>query len=82
MATKACESKQLTLDLVLLLIDYILEQFERFKAKNKDNLIFSPMFNLGWAKMDKYYRLSDSTPVYVATLVLHLSQKWQYIKKH
>ena len=32
--------------------------------------------------MDKYYRLLDSTPVYVAALVLYLSRKWRYIEKH
>ncbi len=35
------------LDLVLLSIDYILKQFEDFKAKYKNNPIFSPMFNSG-----------------------------------
>lgn len=82
MATKACESKQSTLDLVLPSIDYILAQFEKLKGVHKDNPIFSPMFNSGWAKMDKYYRLSDNTPVYVAALVLHPSRKWRYIEKH
>jgi hypothetical protein len=82
MATKACESKKSTLDLVLPLMDYILALFEKLKAEFKDNPIFSPMFNSGWAKMDKYYRLSDSTPVYVAALVLHPSRKWRYIEKN
>ena len=47
MATKACKSKKLTLDLVLLLMDYILALFEKLKAKFKDNPIFSLMFNSG-----------------------------------
>ena len=75
MVTKACELKKSTLDLVLLLMDYILALFKKLKAEFKDNPIFSLMFNSGQAKMDKYYRLSDSTPVYVTTLVLHPSQK-------
>ena len=82
MATKACELKKLTLDLVLLLIDYILALFKKLKAEFKDNPIFSLMFNLGQAKIDKYYRLSDRTPVYVAALVLYPSRKWRYIEKH
>ena len=72
-ATKVYKSKQSAFNLVLLSMDYILVQFEKFKAEYKDNLIFNPMFNLGQAKMDKYYRLSDSTPIYITTLVLHPS---------
>jgi hypothetical protein len=40
------------------------------------------MFNSGWAKMDKYYKLTDKTPVYIAALVLYPSRKWKYIEKH
>jgi hypothetical protein len=81
-ATKACELKKSTLDLVLLLIDYILALFKKLKAEFKDNPIFSLMFNLGKAKIDKYYRLSNSTPVYDAALVLNPSRKWPYIEKY
>jgi len=82
MSTKACESKQSTLDLVLPCCDYILSQFERHKTLFKDDAIFSPMFNLGWAKMNKYYELTYKTPAYVAALVLHPSRKWKYLEKH
>jgi hypothetical protein len=27
--------------------------------------------NLGWMKLDKYYTLTDDSPVYLASLVLH-----------
>ena len=40
------------------------------------------MFNSGQAKIDKYYKLTDKTPVYLTALVLYLSRKWRYIKKH
>ena len=82
MSTKACESKQSTLDLTLPSTDYILSLFEKLKAEHKDNPIFSPMFNSGWSKMDKYYRLSDDTPAYIAAIVLHPSRKWRYIERH
>lgn len=45
MATKAYESKQSTLDLVLPSMDYILAQFEVGKDANSDDVIFGPMFN-------------------------------------
>ena len=41
----------------------------------------APMFNSGWAKIDKYYQLSDSTPVYIAAIVLYPSRKWRYIDR-
>ena len=32
--------------------------------------------------MEKYYKLLDLTPVYVASIVLYLGRKWKWIKKH
>jgi len=32
--------------------------------------------------MDKYYRKTEETPVYVATLVLDPKYKWGYIEKN
>jgi hypothetical protein len=29
--------------------------------------------------LDKYYRLTDESPAYVAAIVLHPSHKWHYI---
>jgi hypothetical protein len=37
------------------------------------------MINLGWQKLEKYYRLSDRTPAYAASIVLHLWRKWKWI---
>ncbi|PVH74996.1 hypothetical protein DL98DRAFT_428425, partial [Cadophora sp. DSE1049] len=33
-------------------------------------------------KINKYYNIFDKTPVYITALVLYLSRKWRYIKKH
>ena len=75
MSTKVCESKESTLDLVLPSTDYILSLFERLKNEYKDDPTFASMFNSGWKKMDKYYKLSDKTPTYVTAMVLHPSRK-------
>jgi hypothetical protein len=40
------------------------------------------MFNSGWKKIDKYYKLSDKTPANIAAIVLHPGRKWKWIKKH
>jgi len=82
MSTKACESKQSTLDLVLPCMDFILGHFEDAKNKYTDDPIFAPMLNSGWAKLVKYYRASDRTPAYIAALILHPSRKWRWVERH
>ncbi|KAG8664851.1 uncharacterized protein FPOAC1_013631 [Fusarium poae] len=42
----------------------------------------APMYNSGWAKLDKYYRLTDESPAYVAAIVLHPLHKWHYIQEN
>jgi hypothetical protein len=80
--TLALESKNATMDAVLPAIDYILEQFEEFKQKHKHNPILAPMFNSRWAKMDKYYNLTNESPVYIAAIILNPNFKWKYIESN
>jgi hypothetical protein len=82
MLTKAYKSKELTLDLSLPYTNYILSLFERFKTNYKDDPVFVLMFNSRWAKMDKYYKLTDKTLVYMAAIVLYPLRKWKWIDKH
>jgi hypothetical protein len=35
---------------------------------------------LGWIKMDEYYTLTDDTPVYLASLVLHPAFRWSTVE--
>jgi len=80
--TLALESYNSTLDTVLPTMDFVLEQFEIFKKKHKDHTVLAPMFNLGWAKMEKYYTLTNNSPAYLATIVLNPNFKWQYIQSN
>ena len=82
MTTKALESSFSTLDNVLLAMDFVLAQFEAGKEAHVDDLIMAPMYNSGWAKLDKYYRLTDESPAYVTAIMLHPSHKWHYIYKN
>ncbi|KJZ73349.1 hypothetical protein HIM_07353 [Hirsutella minnesotensis 3608] len=82
MTTKALESSFATLDNVLLAMDFVLAQFEAGKEAHIDDPIMAPMYNSGWAKMDKYYCLADESPAYVAAIVLHPSHKWHYIHEN
>jgi hypothetical protein len=49
--------------------------FEYARDKYKSDPYMSPCCNAGWAKMDKYYSLTDNSPAYVAALVLSLQYK-------
>jgi hypothetical protein len=80
--TLALESHNSTLDIVLPAMDFVLEQFEIFKKKHKDHAVLAPMFNSGWAKMEKYYTLTDDSPAYLAAIVLNPNFKWQYIQSN
>ncbi|OBS17545.1 hypothetical protein FPOA_26357 [Fusarium poae] len=82
MMTKALESSFATLDNVLLAMDFVLAQFEAGKEAYIDDPIMAPMYNSGWAKLDKYYQLTDESPAYVAAIVLHPSHKWHYIQEN
>ncbi|KID80838.1 transposase-like protein [Metarhizium guizhouense ARSEF 977] len=82
MTTKALESSFATLDNVLLAMDFMLAQFEAGKEAHVDDPMMGPMYNSGWAKLDKYYRLTDESPAYVAAIVLHPSHKWHYIEEN
>ncbi|EXU94852.1 hAT family dimerization domain protein [Metarhizium robertsii] len=82
MTTKALESSFATLDNVLLAMDFMLGQFEAGKEAHVDDPMMGPMYNSGWAKLDKYYRLTDESPAYVAAIVLHPSHKWHYIEEN
>ncbi|KAI8404246.1 hypothetical protein FOFC_15741 [Fusarium oxysporum] len=82
MTTKALESSFATLDNVLLAMDFVLAQFEAGKEATMNDPVMAPMYNSGWAKLDKYYRLTEESPAYVAAIVLHPSHKWHYIQEN
>lgn len=80
--TLALEPNSSTLENVLPAMDYILERFEAGRSEYKNNEIIAPMFNSGWAKLDKYYGLTEESPAYAAALVLNPSFKWVYVRKN
>jgi hypothetical protein len=82
MTTKALESSFATLDNVLLAMDFVLAQFEAGKEAATNDPMMAPMYNSGWAKLDKYYCLTNESPAYVTAVVLHPSHKWHYIQEN
>ena len=78
-ATLSTESRGATVDRVLPTMDFLLEQFEEGKNQYKDDIFMGPCCNSGWAKLEKYYSLTERSPVYIAALVLCPQNKWDYI---
>src|SRR6266536_5753105 len=81
MATKAIESSNSCLDVVLPVMDFVLSEFKAARIKFADDPILGPMFNSGWTKMTKYYQLTDRSPAYAIALVLNPRYKWTYTEK-
>jgi hypothetical protein len=69
-ATVATEGRTATIDRVLPTIDFLLEQFESAKETYANDPFIGPCCNSGWAKLDKYYSLTERSPVYITALVL------------
>lgn len=63
-------------------MEFIMEAYEQATVQFEDDPFLLPMLNSGWAKLKKYYDLSDAAPVHVAALILDPSLKWKYIDDH
>ena len=80
-ATKALESSDHCIDLVLPAMDYVLKNFEAAKEDHEFHAILGPMLNSGWSKFNTYYQKTDETHAYAAALVLNPKRKWQWMEK-
>ena len=49
--------------------------------KHDEQSHFYSSVQLGWEKLDEYYKLTDKSPAYVAAICLHPRYKWKYIQK-
>ncbi|EKG18608.1 putative transposase [Macrophomina phaseolina MS6] len=67
---------------VLPVMEFLLEYLEGVKqnvARFPDEY-FRVNVNLGWAKLDEYYKLLDDSPVYAASIALHPAFGWEWIE--
>lgn len=78
-ATKACEGDKATLDQMLVTFDIIIAHLEASLARHADNKALSAAVACSWYALDKYYRLTDDSPVYTAALLLHPSYRKHYL---
>jgi hypothetical protein len=50
-------------------------------SPTKDRYLYNSL-QLGWEKLDKYYRLTDDSSAYVAAIALHPRFKWRWIRRN
>ncbi|TKA45693.1 hypothetical protein B0A49_13640, partial [Cryomyces minteri] len=65
-------------------MELLLEKLET-KKKQYEHLPsshFKACIKLGWKKLEKYYQLTDESPVYRAAIFLHPRHKWTWFRKH
>ncbi|KAL9564063.1 hypothetical protein ACKAV7_011837 [Fusarium commune] len=63
--------------------EFLLQHLEEFKTRYKDHKEqhFRYNINQAWMKLNKYYGLTDDSPIYVAAVVLHPRMKWSFVDK-
>ena len=59
-----------------------MEEFKSRKAAYQGDTLLATCFNSGWAKLDKYYTLTDETLAYSAAVCLHPSYKMAYFERN
>jgi len=65
-------------------VDWLMTKLEDYKRQQQYQPYshFKACINLGWKKLDKYYRLSDSTSAYRAAILVHPHCKMGWFDKH
>jgi hypothetical protein len=67
---------------VLLTMEWLLKHLEESKLRHErdEEPYLRIGCNLGWMKLDQYYTLTEDSPAYLATLVLHPAFRWSTIE--
>ena len=80
-ATKALEGDSTTLDEVLQSMDFLIEHVKEMQQEYASNTDLSASLLTMWFAFNKYYTLTDKTPVYAAALLLSPTLRRGYIDK-
>lgn len=78
-ATKALEGDSTTLDEVLQSMDFLIEHVKEMQQEHASNAHLSASLLTIWFAFDKYYTLTDKTPVYAAALLLNPTLRKAYL---
>ena len=67
---------------VLLTMEWLLKHLEESKLRHErdEEPYLRIGCNLGWMKLDQYYTLTEDSPAYLATLVLHPAFRWSTVE--
>jgi hypothetical protein len=79
-AILATEGHRASLERVLSIMEFLLEQLEIGKLEYLNDSYICPCINSAWSKLDKYYSLIERSSAYIITIVLIPSQKWTWIE--
>lgn len=79
-ACKACEGEHVTLDQMLVSLDIIIAHFKASQSRHGNNSQLLASITTSWYAIDKYYNLTDDSPLYAAALLLHPSYRKQYLE--
>lgn len=79
-ATKACEGRQATLDMVLPIMDFLLEKYEETAETFRDDLFMVVSIEAGAAKLREYFNKTDRATAYVAAIFLNPLRKWAFFE--
>jgi hypothetical protein len=63
-------------------MDYAMEHLEACKIAYADKEFLKRGVETAWVKLEKYYKLTDETPVYVVATLLNPMNKWAYFEQH
>jgi hypothetical protein len=70
-----------TLDEVLSHMDFLVHHYHQTRQKYRRNAHFTSRLLASWFKFDKHYKLSDSTPIYAAAILLHPALRRGYLDR-
>lgn len=73
-----------TLGKVMIVMDFLLDFFEKIRLDQTDRYTeaVKGMSNNAWNKLTKYYNLTDTSIAYIAAVVLDPGVKWVYFTHH
>jgi hypothetical protein len=78
-ATKGTEGEESSLDDMLMSMDFLIEHFKLQKEKHKNNPQMTTRILASWFKFDKYYQLTDDSPIYAAAVLLNPALRRSYL---
>lgn len=81
-ATIATEYADTSIEQVLPTMDFLLHHYETAAEKWNNNPFMKASIETGWEKINKYYKITEESPVYAASIMLNPTWKLAYFDVH